>query len=118
MLSVGGLAFSKGEGLKWGMVLESVIGVNGIIGLGVGPLLVLFSRLFRLASNKESSVKDYCVRGGGLLSWEVSFCQGLCQSEESQSESIKSDACGDDFSIFVWNVSLCLGYFHCFDHGH
>lgn len=51
--------------------------------LGVGLLFQLFPRIFKVMSNKKSSIKD-CYEGGrGFVSWEVSFRRVLGPYEES-----------------------------------
>lgn len=45
--------------------------------MGVGPLSILFPRVFRIPSNKESSIRDHCVWHGDEVSWEVSLRRAL-----------------------------------------
>lgn len=51
---------------------------------GIGPLCVLFPRVFRVVSNKKSSVSDYFVWGQGNGSWCLSFRRVLHRFKESQ----------------------------------
>lgn len=41
--------------------------------MGLGPLNILFTRVFRVALNKESLVKGCYVRIGNGVSWEAVF---------------------------------------------
>ena len=58
--------------------------------VGIGKFWSLFPRLFRVACNKESSVKDCYFWVGSKVSWFVSFRRGLCQFEVLEYESLLS----------------------------
>lgn len=60
-----GLGFRDGERNKVRFWLDD--------WLGAGPLLRVFPRFFRLASNKWSCVKDCYVGEDGSMSWVVPF---------------------------------------------
>lgn len=45
--------------------------------VGVGPSRLLFPRLFRIVSNKESSVKECFVWNGNMVSWNISVKRAL-----------------------------------------
>ena len=47
-----------------------------------------FPRVFRVMSNKESSVKDCCVVRDNVVSWELSFRRSLHHGEEVQYEEL------------------------------
>lgn len=64
------------------MGVESVFSVDN--WLGVGLLYRIFPRLFPLASNKRSNVKECFVGRGGLESCDLSFGRVLCSSEKSR----------------------------------
>ena len=51
-------------------------------------LCQLYTRLFRVVSNKESTVKDYYVWVGNSLSWRVGFRRVSRQLEVLEYESI------------------------------
>lgn len=69
--------------------------------MGVGPLFLIFPRLFQLASNEESPVKDYYVWNWDKVSWEVSVRRVLRLSESGEFESLSSNV------NYLANVFLC-----------
>lgn len=75
-----GVMFHKGVGFKVGEGNKVHFWVDD--WLGKEPLMRVYTRLFRLASNKLSSVKDCYMGEGGFVSWIVSF-RRVRQSEES-----------------------------------
>ena len=58
--------------------------------MGVGPLNLLFPRLFRVVSKKDAAVKDCYVWDGNEMSWNISFRWALRQSEVEVSESLSN----------------------------
>lgn len=54
----------------------------------MGPLSILFHRVFRVMSNKESSVKECYIVEGSSIIWDVSFRKSLRQNKEFEYESL------------------------------
>lgn len=75
-----GVGFNVGEENKVRFLVDD--------WLGVSPLLRVYPRLYRLASNKLSYAKDCYVSEERFVSWAVSFRRTLCQSEEALFKSL------------------------------
>lgn len=58
--------------------------------MAVGPLCLLFPKVFRVVSSKESSVKKWYVLDGNVVSWDVSVRRNLHQLELVERESLLS----------------------------
>lgn len=56
----------------------------------MGPLHVLYPKVFRVVSNTKSYVSDYYEWRGNKVSWSLSFRRGLHQFEESQYGELSS----------------------------
>ena len=73
----------------------------------MGPLHLLFPRVFRVVSNKGLSVKECYVWVGNVVSWDISFRSALRQSELVEFESLLSlfanvVLCGDSINRHIW----------------
>lgn len=66
-----GVGFIVGDGRNVRFWLDNWV--------NVGPLCVLFPRLFRLAVDKESSISDCFVVRSGCMVWGVSLTRSLQQ---------------------------------------
>ena len=66
--------------------------------VGVGPLNLLFPRLFRVVSKKDNSVKECYVWDENVLSWNISYRRALRRSEVEVKESL---------SNLLSNIFLC-----------
>ena len=58
--------------------------------VGMGLLYRLFPRVFRVVSNKESSVKECYVWVGDVVSWDISFRRALRPLELVEFESLSN----------------------------
>lgn len=58
--------------------------------VGVGPVYILLTRVFRVVSNEDSSVKECYIWDGEHLSWDVSVGRVLRQSDSIEFESLLS----------------------------
>ena len=76
--------------------------------MGVGPLHLLFPRMFRVASNKETSVKECYVWVGNVVSWNISIRRPLHQSELMEHETLLSILtnilCKDSKDYCIWKL--------------
>ena len=84
--------------------------------VGIGPFWSLLPRLFRVVSNKESSVKDCYFWDGSKVSWHVSCRRVLRQPRGIEYESLLSILANAFIcrvrktfvfgSLALWGVSL------------
>ena len=70
-----GKILSKGVGYVVGEGSEVRFWLDDLVG--VGPLCGLFPRVFRVVSNKESTVNEYYEVRDGCPLWSVSFRRSL-----------------------------------------
>lgn len=82
--------------------------------MGVGLLYVLLTRVFRVVSNKESSVKECYIWDGEHLSWDVSVGRG--QSDSIEFESLLSILANvflfrAEADFHIWKRDSSVAYF-------
>lgn len=91
-----GKAFAKGIGFFVGQGRRARFWLDNWIGLG--PFCVLYPRVFRVVTNKDSFVRDCYVWRGHEVVWTLAFRRDLHQSKDAQYKELSSFLT----NVFLW----------------